>query len=95
MLKKFILYPNYPNPFNPSTIIRCYIKESAFTEITIYNILGQPVKKLFSGKLHAGEHAWRWNGHNDFGQPVASGVYYYQFKINHRIVSNRKMLLIR
>ncbi len=92
---KFILQPNYPNPFNPSTTIRCLVGEAAHAELTIFNVLGQSVKTLFSGRLTAGEHHWIWYGTNEHNHYVGSGIYVYQLKINHRVVNSRKMILIR
>lgn len=72
----FSLYPNYPNPFNPSTTLRFDIEKSAVTEISIYNVLGQKVITLVSEELSPGTYSTSWNGLNAQGNSVASGVYY-------------------
>jgi len=72
----FSLYPNYPNPFNPSTTLRFDIEKSAMTEISIYNVLGQKVITLVSEELSPGTYSRSWNGLNAQGNSVASGVYY-------------------
>lgn len=92
---RFHLQPNYPNPFNASTTIPFSVSEPAFVELSIYNLLGQPVKTLFAGNLLPGEYHCLWDGKNQNRQSVTSGVYIYLLKINHRIVSGRKMILIR
>ncbi len=67
---------NYPNPFNPETTIRFGIPKSGNTEVKIYNIRGQLVKKLFDGYKEAGFHNVVWNGRNRDNQSVASGIYF-------------------
>ncbi len=94
-VKNFFLYPNYPNPFNPSTTLRCSVDKPVYAELTVFNVLGQPVKTLFTGNLASGEHRWLWDGTNQNHNAVASGVYIAQLKINHRLAASRKMILMR
>ncbi|NOY77697.1 MAG: T9SS type A sorting domain-containing protein [Calditrichaeota bacterium] len=92
--KQFELAQNYPNPFNPDTKIRFSLPERSFVTLTIYNNLGQVVRKLVSENRPAGAYVAVWNGRDDMGQPVSSGVYFYEIKAGkfHKI---RKMLLMR
>ena len=72
----FALGANYPNPFNPATTIPVSVVAGAGeVDLTIYNVLGQPVRQVWSGPLAAGEHRLAWDGRDGQGQPVAAGVY--------------------
>ncbi|MCE2448594.1 MAG: T9SS type A sorting domain-containing protein [Candidatus Latescibacteria bacterium] len=72
----FALGANYPNPFNPATIIPLAVAADAGdVDLTIYNVLGQPVRHVWTGPLAAGEHRLAWDGRDAQGQPVAAGVY--------------------
>jgi hypothetical protein len=78
---RFILYTNYPNPFNRGTIIRFDAPEAAEVELTVYNTLGQKVRTLFRGQCRQGVNLVRWDdGLNDTGGAVASGIYFYSLK---------------
>ena len=92
--KQFALEQNYPNPFNPETQIRFSLQKQSFVTLTVYNNLGQVVRKLVSESRPAGSYVATWNGLDEMGQPAASGVYFYELKAGefHRI---RKMLLMR
>ncbi len=70
------LLGNYPNPFNPSTTIAYSLAESRPASITIHNTLGQTVRTLRDIPRSAGRHAVLWDGRDDSGRPVSSGVYY-------------------
>ena len=72
----FALGANYPNPFNPATTIPVSVAAGAGdVDLTIYNVLGQPVRRVWAGPLAAGEHRLAWDGQDAQGQPVAAGVY--------------------
>ncbi len=88
------LLQNYPNPFNPSTSIRFTIAEDNEIELLIFNILGQQVRQIFHGHLMSGDYNFEWDGNNSFGNPLPSGVYYYQLT-SGQYRQIRKMLLIR
>ena len=91
---RFVLEQNYPNPFNPTTLIRFQLPEASEVSLVIYNIRGQAVRHLVSGRKSAGFHQVVWDGTNDRGIPVASGVYLYRLKAGeHRF--SRKMMLLR
>ena len=72
----FALGANYPNPFNPATTIPVSVATGAGdVDLTIYNVLGQPVRQVWNGPLAAGEHRLAWDGRDAEGQAVAAGVY--------------------
>lgn len=68
---------NIPNPFNPVTEIRYTLAAPGRADLSIYDARGRLVRRLVEGSAAAGEHAVRWDGRNDAGEPAASGVYYY------------------
>jgi hypothetical protein len=74
----FSLSQNYPNPFNPTTTIKYAIPQDARVNLVIYNILGQAVKTLVNLEQQAGYYTARWDGTNDYGSHVASGIYIYR-----------------
>ena len=76
---QFVLFQNYPNPFNPVTTIKFGLPKKSEITLTIYNILGQEIKK-FKGKYKAGYHEVQWNGLNRQNEYIASGVYIYKFE---------------
>ncbi|NQV17324.1 MAG: T9SS type A sorting domain-containing protein [Armatimonadetes bacterium] len=86
---------NYPNPFNPETIISFSTTElTENTEINIYNINGQKVKQLVSEQLSAGQYSVVWNGKDDSGETVSSGVYFYKMDAG-KYSSTKKMILMK
>ncbi|MCF7920878.1 MAG: T9SS type A sorting domain-containing protein [Candidatus Cloacimonetes bacterium] len=86
---------NYPNPFNPETVISFDLPVDADVELTIYNIKGQKVKTLTDAYLTAGKHNYLWCGEDAHGSPVSSGIYYYQLKINAQKKIVQKCLLLK
>lgn len=76
--KQFALHQNFPNPFNPATTIRYDLPKPAQVNLTIYNILGQKVRTLVNAFETAGYKSVVWDGKNEFGHPVGSGVYIYR-----------------
>ena len=82
----------YPNPFNPTTTISFSIKEKAPVELVIYNILGQKVRTLVNQPLEPGEHSIVWNGTDNKGRSVASGIYFYRMKAGN-YSETKKMVL--
>lgn len=75
---EFVLSQNYPNPFNPTTSIKFAIPENANVTLDIYNMLGQKVKTLLNGMQDAGYYTVNWDGSNDLGSKVSSGIYIYR-----------------
>ena len=95
--KKTTLLPNYPNPFNPETWIPYQLAEPADVTIQIYASNGQLVRTLGIGHQHAGIYQKRnraayWDGKNEFGEPVASGVYLYTFSAGQFTVTRRMVI---
>ena len=88
------LSDNYPNPFNPTTTIKYSLSALDEVSITVYNIKGQKVKTLVDDKLEAGCHNITWNGDNDCGKKVSSGVYFYKMKTSS-FSKTKKMLLLK
>ncbi len=92
---------NYPNPFNPTTTIAFTLPHTSRITLYVYDILGRKVKALVDERKPAGRYTVQWNGTNDTGQPVASGVYLYQLKSSslgwgkREDVQIHKMLLIK
>jgi len=77
-LPSLALYPNYPNPFNPSTTIAFANSQSTDMKLEIFNLKGQRVRLLVDEQLPAGNHQAVWNGQDDAGRSVASGMYMYR-----------------
>jgi hypothetical protein len=90
----FALHNNYPNPFNPITNIRYDIPEVSDVRIDIYNLAGQRVRTLVSKQHQPGRYKIQWNATNEFGSPVASGMYIYKIHAKD-FVSVKKLLLMK
>ena len=90
----YVLHNNYPNPFNPETNIQFDIPESGNVILKIYNMLGQEVKTLVEENMNAGIHKVQWDGTNEFGQTVPSGLYIYQL-IAENFSATKKMSLMK
>ncbi len=88
------LYQNFPNPFNPSTLIKYYVPERCSVSLAVYNVSGVTVKQLVDGYRDSGLHTVLWNGSNENGRQMSSGVYFYRLRVGKRMLS-RKMLLLR
>ena len=92
---EFALHQNYPNPFNPSTQISFDIPQGGeFVMLNVYNILGQNVSTLVNSVMSPGKYTMEWNATDEIGNPVASGIYFYELRSNS-FTSRKKMLLIR
>ncbi|HPN38582.1 MAG TPA: choice-of-anchor J domain-containing protein, partial [Melioribacteraceae bacterium] len=89
----FVLYNNYPNPFNPSTIIKFAIPFESEVSLTIYNTIGQKVETIVNEILNTGNYEFNFNASN-----LSSGVYYYELKAKNKttdFIKTNKMLLIK
>ena len=93
-VKGFFLHPNYPNPFNPETTIAFETARLSQVQLEIFDTLGRHVRTLVRDFLPAGAHNAEWNGQNDFGQQVGSGVYLYRLIVGQS-AQTRRMQLIR
>lgn len=92
--KRFELKQNYPNPFNPTTPITLSLPEDVAVNLQIYDITGRKVRSLVNEQLPAGVHQIAWDGRNDDGAQVSSGVYIYRVQAG-KFTQNRKMVLMR
>ncbi len=90
----FSLSQNYPNPFNPTTSISFNLPTSGHVELTVFNILGQQVATLVNGSLTAGQHEATWNGSDDSGDAVGSGIYFYRL-VASNVTETKKMVLMK
>lgn len=86
---------NYPNPFNPSTTIEFSIQNDSKIDLMILNIKGQNVKTLTNEFLNAGDHSILWNGVDDFGNLVSSGLYLIKLNINGKTEAVKKCLMLK
>ena len=93
------LLPNYPNPFNPETWIPYDLAQDAEVHIQIYNLKGESIRRLSIGRQTVGTYrtqsrAAYWDGRNDIGESVASGVYFYTFQAGH-FKTTRQMVILK
>ncbi len=96
--KETMLLPNYPNPFNPETWIAYHLAQEAEVTITIYDTKGTLVRRLALGNQAVGYYAARgkaayWDGRNESGEKVASGIYIYQFRAGDYVASRRMVII--
>jgi len=94
IVEEFYLAQNYPNPFNPTTNIRFQIVDRGFVSLKIYDLLGREVKTLVNEELANGIYNVSWNGDNEFGEKVSSGIYFYKLETGS-YTSTKKMMLIK
>ncbi|MEP0829472.1 MAG: S8 family serine peptidase [bacterium] len=92
--ERFDLGQNYPNPFNPGTVISFALKSREKITLSVYNILGAKVARLVEDELAAGNYTVYWDGTDDRGKPVASGVYFYQLRTPQGS-QTRKMVMVK
>ncbi|MGB5873866.1 MAG: T9SS type A sorting domain-containing protein, partial [Bacteroidota bacterium] len=92
--KTYVLSQNYPNPFNPSTQIRYGLPRASHVNLIVYNMLGQEVVRLVDDVQAEGYHVVQWNGTNDFGNTVSSGMYIFRLTAGD-FVQTKKMMLLK
>ena len=97
---KFSLSQNYPNPFNPTTTISYQIPKSGNVKLEIFNIVGQKVRTLINKKQKADCYNVTWDGKNEAGNSIASGIYFYRLSVNagqkeNSFVKSKKMLFVK
>jgi hypothetical protein len=92
--KPLTLFQNYPNPFNPSTIISFYLPAPGHVTLDIFDIQGRKIRTLIDAEKDPGTHDVIWNGTNDTGNTVASGVYYYRLVAGKKAIT-KKLILLR
>ncbi|MDP6878922.1 MAG: T9SS type A sorting domain-containing protein, partial [Candidatus Marinimicrobia bacterium] len=88
------LHPSYPNPFNPNTIISFSLSLSSFVDMRVVDINGRKIKNLLNKTLNSGNHNVSWDGANDSGVNMSSGIYFIILNVNGTILS-QKLSLIR
>jgi hypothetical protein len=98
----FALHANAPNPFNPSTTIKYDLAKPVEVKLVIFDLMGRQVRTLVDQRQPAGRHAITWDGRNEQGQAIASGVYIYQIRASdpsagagQAFVQTRRMALLR
>ena len=91
----FALANNYPNPFNPATTIKYALPQAADVELTVYNVVGQPVRMLVVEHQSAGRYVVEWDATNDSGHSLASGMYFYRLAVGGEFLKVKKMLLLK
>jgi glycosidase len=99
--KEYSLFQNYPNPFNPNTVIRYAVPNLTLTGVEgsrvilkIYDVLGREIKTLVNQEQTSGVYEVIWNGDNEFGNKVSTGVYFYRIEAGD-FVQTKKMMLIK
>ena len=92
--KQFKLFQNYPNPFNAETVIKYQLPRDAHVKLAIYNSLGQKIKTLADKNQNAGIYSISWNGKNDDGRMIVSGIYLVRFEAGS-FTENRKLILLK
>ncbi len=91
---EFILYNNYPNPFNPTTKISFNVPFDSKLKLEIYNVRGELINTLIDAEYSPGKYEVLWNGRNENGEKVTSGIYFYRFAANG-FVQTKRMVLIK
>jgi hypothetical protein len=91
---QLMLFQNYPNPFNPSTNITFGIPKESRVKVTLYDILGNQIRILIDSPYSAGYHSLLWDGKNENGKMVSSGIYFYKIKYGFSELT-KKMILLR
>jgi hypothetical protein len=88
------LAQNYPNPFNPMTTIKFDMKEKGLVALRIYDVSGRLVRTLVDEARDAGAYTIRWDGRNNIGAEVASGIYFYKME-TAGFLATKKLVLLR
>jgi hypothetical protein len=89
-----VLHPNFPNPFNGTTLISYELPAAVFVNLAVYNIRGQKIATLVNRPAQPGQHQTQWDGKNHAGEEAPSGVYFYRLSAGS-FVKSHKMLLVR
>jgi len=92
--EKFSLSNAYPNPFNPTTNIQFTVAKSENVKLVVYNTLGQKVKTLINQSYKPGSYTASWDGRDEFGKSIASGIYFYRFE-SQSFTATKKMILMK
>ena len=92
---EFKLSQNYPNPFNPETTISYQLSASSDVKLTIYNTLGHKIRTLVNTNQNADYYTVQWDGRNDSGDLVSSGIYFYTIKVGESTLIAKRMLMMK
>ncbi len=95
LLPSSLLNQNVPNPFNAGTVISFSLRSDRPVSLVVYDILGRRVRALLSGVQRAGASETSWDGRDDQGRAVATGVYFYRLVVDGEAPLTRKMVLLR
>jgi len=90
--QEFSLSPNYPNPFNPSTTLLFTLPESGQVLMTVYDLQGREITRLLEGNMDSGAHSVQWNGRNEAGNQVSSGIYLVRLVAGTRQITQKVVL---
>ena len=97
--ENYELFPAYPNPFNPQTTIKYQLPSTGDVKLTVFNLQGQEIQRIETGSQTAGIYSVVWDGCNQYGQSVASGMYLYRLEVTSEnqqsFIMTRKMLLMK
>ena len=95
LLSDFTLSPNYPNPFNSLTTINYEIFNPGNVNLAIYDIRGREIMKLYDGFRSSGKYEATWNGNDQVGKEVSSGIYIATLSLNNELIKSMKLMLIK
>ena len=100
--QNFTLMQNYPNPFNPSTTIQYHLNQQGTVNVSVYNLSGQKIRQLVDSHQDPGQYSVSWDGKNERGVTMGSGMYFYRLNVNSAFAGTRdglsktgKMVLLR
>lgn len=91
---KFSLYQNFPNPFNPETIIKFELPTTSYVRLVVFDIKGEEIITLIDERKSAGAHLIKWDGRNRNGVRIASGIYFYRLETEN-FIQSKKLILLR
>ena len=91
--EKFALYDNFPNPFNPSTVITYDLAVNGFVDLSIYNVVGKKVKTIVNQNETAGRKITAWYGRDDAGNTLSAGMYFYRLTAGDKVFTKKMVLM--
>ena len=89
----FAIAGNYPNPFNPSTVISYELPRAQRVTVAVYDAAGRRVAELVDGHREMGTHQVRWDGRDDDGRRLSNGIYFYELSRDGRATTQQLLLL--
>jgi subtilisin family serine protease len=92
---EFVLEQNFPNPFNPVTTVRYGVPVASSVSLRVYDVLGREVRTLVEGEVAASSHVVQWDGTDDAGVPLSSGVYFCRLTSDRGDAVSRSMMLLK